>query len=64
MGALRPETGAIRIEWGAFKMKKMKNRRKAERRKPGDLRFPGRLVGKRAGASRKGTRRKTVRRKG
>ena len=34
------------------------NRRKAARRKPGDQRFPGRLVGLRKGATRKTERRK------
>jgi hypothetical protein len=33
------------------------NKRKAERRKPGDRRFPGRLIDKRPGAARKGDRR-------
>ena len=37
--------------------------RKKERRKPGDQRFPGRLVDKRKGAPRKGDHRKGDRRK-
>ncbi|HEY5038132.1 MAG TPA: hypothetical protein VIJ93_03565 [bacterium] len=39
------------------------NQRKAQRRKPGDLRFPGRLIGKREGIPRKGNRRLHERRK-
>lgn len=40
-------------------------RRKKERRKPGDQRFAGRLVGRKSGAPRKGSdRRKGQRRKG
>jgi hypothetical protein len=35
------------------------NKRKAERRKPGDRRFPGRLIDKRPGAPRKGDRRRS-----
>ncbi len=38
------------------------NRRKTERRKPGDRRFPGRLIDKRPGAPRKGDRRSGGRR--
>jgi len=39
-------------------------RRKGERRKPGDQRFPGRLVGRKPGAPRKSERRRGERRKG
>lgn len=39
------------------------DRRKGERRKPGDLRFPGRLVDKKKGKPRAGSRRKGDRRK-
>lgn len=49
-----------------FKIKKAApagERRKKERRKPGDQRFPARLVGKRKGAPRKGDRRSGDRRK-
>ncbi|HTC19778.1 MAG TPA: hypothetical protein VK859_02955 [bacterium] len=35
------------------------NKRKTERRKAGDRRFPGRLIDKRAGAPRKGDRRRS-----
>jgi hypothetical protein len=37
--------------------------RKTERRKPGDLRFPGRLIGVRKGVLREGDRREGDRRK-
>ena len=46
------------------KEKKIVERRKGERRKPGDQRFPKRLVGLKKGAPRKGSdRRKGDRRK-
>jgi hypothetical protein len=44
------------------KKKVIVNKRKNERRKPGDLRFPGRLVGVRKGEPRKEDRRKGERR--
>ena len=47
-----------------FKKKPSKERRKGERRKPGDQRFSGRLVGVKANFPRKGSdRRKGDRRK-
>lgn len=47
-----------------FKKKSQKERRKGERRKPGDQRFAGRLVGVKASFPRKGEdRRKGDRRK-
>lgn len=39
------------------------SKRKSERRKPGDRRFPGRLIGIRKDDSRKGNRRSANRRK-